>query len=179
MILGIAENFNKARYAIPHLRVVLSDIITKSNEIKAAMKDATDEEERRNLEIALTEAMKFDTRLHEIMDALLREMTLTAKTGGLSANDFREKMSRITRKTSAPDKMLGYVYNLPTGGVLTISVSDVRTLNALLTLNSRLVDWHQGTPEEMAREASRRLLLANQPDDIREILQGMRDGSKK
>ena len=35
----------KARYAIPYLREILSDIIAKSNEIKVAMEDATDDED--------------------------------------------------------------------------------------------------------------------------------------
>ena len=117
MILGTAENFYKARYAIPYLREILSDIIAKSNEIKVAMKDATDDEERMNLELAMTEVMKFDTRLHDIMEALVDEMSRNTKQGGMNAHKFSGAMKHIAKKTKPADKMLGYVYNLPTGGV--------------------------------------------------------------
>ena len=179
MILGTAENFYKARYAIPYLREILSDIIAKSNEIKVAMKDATDDEERMNLELAMTEVMKFDTRLHDIMEALVDEMSRNTKQGGMNAHKFSEAMKHIAKKTKPADKMLGYVYNLPTGGVLMINATDVKTLNALLNLTRKLVDYHQGSLTDMAREASRRLLLANQPEDIRDLLKGMEDGSNK
>lgn len=178
LVIGIAENFHKARYATPYLRQVLGEIITKTNEIKDARADATTDEERMLFDRALEEAMQLDTRLKELLEALIDEMSKTAKQGGMAANAFREKMSRITRKAPAPDKMLGYVHNMPKGGVMMISVSDVKTLNALQNLTRKLVDWHLGTPEDLARMAGQQLLVDLQPDDLKEILDAVQDSSK-
>ena len=121
----------------------------------------------------MTEVMKFDTRLHDIMEALVDEMSRNTKQGGIDAHKLSGAIKHIAKKTKPADKMLGYVYNLPTGGVPSmVNATDVKALNALLNLTRKLVDYHQGSPTDMAREASRRLLLANQPEDIQRNIKG-------
>ena len=170
LILGVAENFHKARFATGYLKEVLADIIAKTNEIKAAMAEATEEEERLNLDIALQEALRLDPRMKEMLEILITEMGLTAKQGGLSVRDFRERMRKVARRAETPNKVLGYVYNLRKGGVMMISVDDTPTLNALKAMTGKLVDWHLGSPEDLAREAGRRLLIDTQPEDLKEAL---------
>jgi hypothetical protein len=169
LILGIELNFHKARYAIPYLKEVLGDILKKTDEIRSTMVGA-DEEEKIQLDKALTEAMKMDDRLHQMLDLLIQEMSIQKKQGGLSAAEFKNKLKVIRGKRQAEiTKMLGYCYNIGKGGVLMISVDDPVTLGAIKNLTSQLVDWHLGSPEDLARESARRLLLTTQPQDLRKI----------
>ena len=105
-----------------------------------------------------------------MLEILITEMGLTAKQGGLSVRDFRERMRKVARRAETPNKVLGYVYNLRKGGVMMISVDDTPTLNALKAMTGKLVDWHLGSPEDLAREAGRRLLIDTQPEDLKEAL---------
>jgi hypothetical protein len=176
MILSIAENFHKTKLAIPYLRKVLSDVIEKANEIRAAYDEATDDEERKYLEEALDEALKLDPRLKKLLETLILELSLSGKQGGLGQKKFQEKMREISNNTQAPDKMLGFVYNTKDGAVMMISVSNVRTLNILQQLTNKFVDWHLGVPQDLAREAVQRLLISTQPDDVKKILEGKDNG---
>lgn len=67
-------------------------------------------------------------------------------------------MRKIAR--NAPDvvKVTGYIYNLPKGGIMMISPNDIKTLNAIKMLTDKLVDWHLGTPEDLAQEVGKRLI---------------------
>jgi hypothetical protein len=161
MLLGVAQNFHKARFASAYLKEQLADIIVKMNEIRAAMADTEDEDEKVLLNQALEEAMQLDPRLKESLDILIDEMSKTAKQGGMSALDFREAMRKTHRQTKEPDKVLGYIYNLSKGGVMMISCDDKNMLEAIKLVTSKFVDWHLGTPEDLAKETAARLLKSN------------------
>jgi len=159
LVIGVGDNFHKARYAIPYIRTVLSDIVKKSNEIKTVLEEATDDEERLHLEEALQQAMKMDTRLKDIMEELVDEMVRTTEDGGMTIRDFQQHMKDLAHKnTVKPDKSLGYIYHTPQGGVMMISVADRAHLKALEMACNKLVDWHLGTPKDLAREVGAKLL---------------------
>lgn len=160
-LLGVAQNFHKARFASAYLKEQLSDVIAKMNEIRAAMAATEDEDEKALLDQALEEAMQLDPRLRESLDILIDEMSKSAKQGGMSALDFREAMRRTHRQAPEPDKVLGYVYNLKGGGVMMVSCDDKKMLEAIKLVTSKFVDWHLGTPEDLAKETAARLLKSN------------------
>lgn len=152
LVLGVADNFYKARFAIPYLRQIMDDIVKKTDEIKGAIATTTDEEELEYLDRALNEAMQLDPRLSEILEALVKEMVTPAAQGGMSQSDFREEMQRITGKKKDVIKAHGITYTMTKGGVLYIKTEDTSMFNAIQNMVSKLVDWHQGSTEEMAKD---------------------------
>lgn len=158
LLLGVADNFLKARYAIPYLRQVLNEVIAKADEIRAAIRETEDDEEKANLDKALDEVFKVDTRLKDILLALAEEMAVNSKQGGMSVREFQKKMSHITHSTEPVQKVLGYIYNMPKGGVITITVDTVSMLNAIKGQLNSLVDWHMGDPVDLANELKNNIL---------------------
>ena len=158
-IVGVAKNFWKAKEAIPYLRQILGDVITKANEIRSVLAAVDDEEEKRLLNVSLNEALALDPRLHEVLEALVKEMVLTSKSGGMSTQEFRAKLRQIrTGQKDVLTPALGYIYAGAHGTFITITVENTRQLNTLKARLSGLVDLHQGDPMDLAREAGKILV---------------------
>lgn len=163
-IIGVTDNFHKAREAVAYLREILEDVVTTTNEIKQSLKD-TEGEERKHLEQALHEAMQLNPALTEILDALVQEIVLNAKNGGLSVRAFREKLKEIrNRRSTKLTPALGYHYNMGNEHILYISVESKRMLNAIMNQTGKLVDWHLAEPRDMVQETARIMGVQNVPD---------------
>lgn len=158
LVVGVTENYNKARFATPFLREALEEVIAKANAIKAQIALSKDIDEKKRLDEALTQALQLDPKLKKLLETLVVEMSKTAKQGGMGVHAFRDSLRKIAR--NAPDvvKVTGYIYNLPKGGIMMISPNDIKTLNAIKMLTDKLVDWHLGTPEDLAQEVGKRLI---------------------
>lgn len=153
LIVGVAKNFYKARYAIPYLRTVLKEVTERANEIKLAMKDTEDADELALLDKALTEAMQVDTRVNDILEQLIIEINTPAAQGGMSNLEFRKKMGEITHGRKQVIKSHGISYATSVGGVLYIKAESIGAFNAVQRLVENMVDWHQGSPEDMVKDS--------------------------
>ena len=173
LLVESANNVHKARVAVPYLRKVLAEQVEAAQEIKEAREQAEKEgatqEELALFDEAMKERVALDTRLKDILEALMLEMSLTRKHGGMTIKDFQDHIDELVtgKKKKTPDKQYGLVYNTPEGGTLMIACDSVANLNAIKNLVSKLVDWRLGTPEQIAEEATKRLLASYQPDDVR------------
>lgn len=150
LILGIRDNYNKARFATPYLRTILNDVIAKANEAKSQKHENMTDKEIEQYNETLAQSLQLDDTLRKLLETTVVEMSKTAKQGGLGALDFRDKMRKIARNAPKVDKVLGYCYNQQKGGMLMISTDDTKMLNAIKMATDMLVDWHLGTPEDFA-----------------------------
>jgi hypothetical protein len=156
LIFEVSENYHKARYAIKHLRQLLYQQIERTNEIRTAISQTSDEEELEQLEKSLERALTVPKQTYKVLEALVQEMATTKKEGGMSNREFRNYIKRITSGAEEPGtKTLptpAYIYNTPNGAIVMMEVESVSRLNAIKNLLGALMDWHQASPEDLARE---------------------------
>jgi hypothetical protein len=162
LILGISENFHKARVAVPYLRNLLDKVVSQSNQIREAMKETEDKEEQELLQQSLHEAMQLEPAFQDTLEELVTEIGLFKRKkggGGLSVPEFAGRLKQLRSGDSKPTPAIGYQYSGKGGTLLFISVENRAMLNAILNQTSSLVDWHQGEPEDIAKETARILMM--------------------
>jgi len=157
LLINVTQNYKKARLAVPYLRQVLDEILQKTAEIQRAMAEA-EEDEKDFLEQALEETMQMDTRMKDILEALMIEITLQKKDGGLSQREFLEKIQKLYRGAPEPEKCDGYSYTMKHGGILTIITENNSQFRTLQRTTAHIVNWMQGDPADLAREVGKRIL---------------------
>jgi hypothetical protein len=163
LIYGVLGNFWKAREAVPFLRQVLGEVITKVNTIRGKIEATKDEEERLQLERALDEVMKVDTRLHDTLETLVDEMIKTIRDGGMSQKEFRKDLARkASGNPDPPEPAQAFVYDLGGKTLISITIDDRTIARAIQQRLSSLVEFTNASPKELAKEVAR--LLA--PDVI-------------
>jgi len=156
-MLDISVNFAKSRYAIPQLRELLQDNMTKQKEIEKAIKECKDPEERLHLEEAMEDVLVLTPGLKDTLTLFFDEMAKPASQG-LSRKNFQEALRKATRTAPEPEKALGYQYNLKNGGVIMISCTDTKMMTAIGNALSSLVEMHFGEPMELATQAAQMMM---------------------
>ena len=181
LILGISDNWWKARYAIPYIREILDEVISKANEIIEAKKQTKDKKELEHLDEAYDEVFKVDTRLRDALELLMEAITTPVSEGGMKRDEFVEHMRSIrnqNRNTSVPsnsgnnNKTIGWTYNTKQGGILMIPCDTVREMNRIKAAINGVVDWHLGDPETLAIETAKKIIAMDLPDDVKELVVG-------
>lgn len=144
-IFSVAENFQKARFAVPTLRRLLDDAIYRGEQVKKAMSEEDVSEQ-------LAKAYQIDESIKEALELLVDEIVKTKKDGGLTIEEFRKRLSNIVRKSPGTLPADGYIAVLPKGGVLLVVAEDTRQLELVKKAIQVRVDLHLSDVDEIERK---------------------------
>jgi len=164
LIVGIKDNYSKARALVPPLRRVLNTVVAKAGAIQEKLKQETDPKQKKILEEQFQEAIIVETGPKEMLEEFIRSLTdIDPATGKkFAVLPFQKRIVQIERgiQDEHPiEPAVAQVIILPNGESIIYIKTTSQVQHRLIEMTlGKTVDLHHGTAFELIEEVTKIIL---------------------